>query len=161
MKKVLCLCFILVLVIGMSSVNARENTRIDLKIDSFGYCVIVTLLDSSNNTIANEHFDLNITKESGHVRQFHNQKLNKTGQDEFYLGNGEFKVDAKFEGNEKYSPSNVSRNFSIHKSDGNSIYDYYQYHDYGESVKMDDYMYDNFWYEEIYDDPYTFDGEGY
>lgn len=37
----------------------------------------------------------------------------------------------------------------------------YDHHNYGDSVKMDDYIHDSYWYADIYDDARNFDGEGY
>ena len=48
-----------------------------------------------------------------------------------------------------------------HKILDSAIYNYYDHNNYGDNVRMDEYIYDNYWYEDIYDDPRTFDGEGY
>ena len=159
--KILLISILLVFIFAISAVSAKEATHINLESDSFGSCVIVTLKDSNNNPIPSEFFDINITKNGKLIKKFKSQKTNKTGKNEFYLGNGEFKVDVIFKGNDKYSPSKTSKSFTIHKTDGKSMYYYYDENNYGDSLDMDEYISDSYWDEDIYDDPSTYDGEGY
>ena len=39
-------------------------------------------------------------------------------------------------------------------------YNYYDDHNWGLNQEIDDYIEYNYWDEDIYDDPYTYDGEG-
>ena len=112
----------------------------------------------------NVKFSIKITKPNGSVRDLHSKPLNKTGQNIFFLGTnkGDYVIHVEFKGNNNYNPSSLTKTVSVTAgSGGNSIYDYYDHHNYGDNVRMDDYIYDNYWYEDIYDDPSTFDGEGY
>lgn len=92
------------------------------------------------------------------------KSLNKTGQNIFFLGTnkGNYVINVEFKGNNNYNPSSLTKTISVTSgSGGNSIYNYYDHNNYGDNVRMDEYIYDNYWYEDIYDDPRTFDGEGY
>ncbi len=158
----LCLA---IFIVGMTFVSAKEDTHFEIEKDSSGYSSIVSLKDSNNNPVPNVKFSIKITKPNGSVRDLHSKPLNKTGQNIFYLGTnkGNYVIHVEFKGNNNYNPSSLTKTISVTAGSGNSnsIYDYYDHHNYGDNVKMDDYIYDNYWYEDIYDDPRTFDGEGY
>ena len=166
MKKIflIIMCLSLFLV-GMSFVSAKEDTHFEIEKDSSGYSSIVSLKDSNNNPVPNVKFSSKITKPNGSVKKLSTKSLNKTGQNIFFLGTnkGNYAIHVEFKGNNNYNPTSLTKTISVTAGSGNanSIYDYYDHHNYGENVRMDDYIYDNYWYEEIYDDPSTFDGEGY
>lgn len=157
----LCL---LIFLVGMTFVSAKEDTHFEIEKDSSGYSSIISLKDSNNNPVPNVKFSIKITKPNGSVRDLHAKPLNKTGQNIFFLGTnkGDYVISVEFKGNNNYNPSSLTKTISVTAgSGGNSIYDYYDRHNYGDNVRMDDHIYDNYWYEDIYDDPTTFDGEGY
>ena len=166
MKKIflIILCLSLFLVC-MSFVSAKEDTHFEIEKDSSGYSSIVSLKDSNNNPVPNVKFSIKITKPNGSVKKLSTKSLNKTGQNIFFLGTnkGNYAIHVEFKGNNNYNPTSLTKTISVTAGSGNtnSIYDYYDHHNYGENVRMDDYIYDNYWYEEIYDDPSTFDGECY
>lgn len=166
MKKIflIILCLSLFLV-GMNFVSAKEDTHFEIEKDSSGYSSIVSLKDSNNNPVPNVKFSIKITKPNGSVKKLSTKSLNKTGQNIFFLGTnkGNYAIHVEFKGNNNYNPISLTKTISVTAGSGNtnSIYDYYDHHNYGENVRMDDYIYDNYWYEEIYDNPSTFDGEGY
>ena len=166
MKKIflIILCLSLFLV-GMNFVSAKEDTHFEIEKDSSGYSSIVSLKDSNNNPVPNVKFSIKITKPNGSVKKLSTKSLNKTGQNIFFLGTnkGNYAIHVEFKGNNNYNPTSLTKTISVTAGSGNtnSIYDYYDHHNYGENVRMDDYIYDNYWYEEIYDDPSTFDGECY
>ena len=166
MKKIFLIFLCLfVFLVGMTFVSAKEDTHFEIEKDSSGYSSIVSLKDSNNNPVPNVKFSIKITKPNGSVRNLHTKSLNKQGQNIFFLGSnkGNYVISVEFKGNNNYNPSSLTKTISVTAGSGNanSIYDYYDHHNYGENVRMDDYIYDNYWYEEIYDDPSTFDGEGY
>lgn len=163
-KIFLILICLLIFFIGISFVSAGEDTHFEIEKDSSGYSSIVTLKDSHNNPVPKVKFSIKITKPNGSVRTLPTKTLNKTGQNIFFLGStkGNYLISVEFKGNDKYNPSSLTKTITVTSgSGGNSIYNYYDNHNYGDSVKMDEYIYDNYWYEDIYDDPRTFDGEGY
>ena len=165
MKRIFLILMIAVLfVLSMSLVSAKEDAHFEVEKDSSGFSAIVTLKDSSGNPIPGQKFKINITKPNGSLRQLPVKTLNKTGQNIFYLGsvNGNYVVSLFFKGNEQYNPCWTAKTVYVSASrGGNSMDSYYDSHDYGDSVVMDDYMDYSFWDEEIYDNPYNYDGEWY
>lgn len=165
MKKIfLVFLCLFVFLVGMAFVSAKEDTHFEIEKDSSGYSSIVSLKDSNNNPVPNVKFSIKITKPNGSVRDLHTKSLNKKGQNIFFLGSnkGNYVISVEFKGNNNYNPSSLTKTISVTSGSGsNSIYDYYDHNNYGDNVRMDDYIYDNYWYEDIYDDPHTFDGEGY
>lgn len=162
-KIFLIILCVFIFVLGMSFVSAKEDTHFEIEKDSSGYSSIITLKDSNNNPVPKVKFNIKITKPNGSFRTL-TKTLNKTGQNIFFLGTvkGDYVVSVEFKGNNNYNPSSLTKTISVTSGrGGNSIYNYYDNHNYGDNVKMDDYIYDNYWYEDIYDDPRTFDGEGY
>lgn len=155
---------LLIFIVGMSFVSAKEDTYFEIEKDSSGYSSIVSLKDVNNNPVPNVKFSIKITKPNGSVRNVGTKSLNRTGQNIFFLGTnkGDYVVNVEFKGNNNYNPSSLTKTITVTSGSGSpSIYDYYDHHNYGDSVKMDDYIYDNYWYEDIYDNPSNFDGEGY
>ena len=67
-----------------------------------------------------------------------------------------------FKGNDNYNPATLTKTITVTAGSGSSsAYSYYDSHSYGDSLRMDEYIYDNYWPEEIYDDPHNYDGEWY
>ena len=159
----LILIVLCIFIFGMSFVSAKEDAHFEIDKDQSGYSVIITLKDSSNNPIPKVKFSISITKPNGAVRTLPTKTLNKTGQNIFFLGttNGNYVITVNFKGNDKYNPCSLTKTITVSKAKSNSPYSYYDNHNYGDSLRMDEYIYDNYWDEEIYDDPRTYDGEWY
>ena len=158
---ILCL---FVFLIGMSFVSAKEDTHFEVEKDSSGYSSVITLKDSNNNPIPNAKFSIKITKPNGSTRTLTKKTLNKNGQNFFYLGpaKGDYVISVEFKGNDKYNPSKLTKTISVTSGrGGNPAYGYFDNGNYGLDQKMDDYIDDNYWPEEIYDNPHNRDGEGY
>ena len=62
----------------------------------------------------------------------------------------------KFFGDSHYKKAKKTKNIDV-KSNFNA-YTYYDNHNWGLNQEIDDYIEYNYWDEEIYDDPYTYDG---
>lgn len=159
----LILIVLCIFIFGMSFVSAKEDAHFEIDKDQSGYSAIITLKDSSNNPIPKVKFSISITKPNGAVRTLPTKTLNKTGQNIFFLGttNGNYVITVNFKGNDKYNPCSLTKTITVSKAKSNSPYSYYDDHNYGDSLRMDEYIYDNYWDEEIYDDPRTYDGEWY
>ena len=143
-KIFLILIGLLIFFIGISFVSAGEDTHFEIEKDSSGYSSIVTLKDSNNNPVPKVKFSIKITKPNGSVRTMPTKTLNKTGQNIFFLGStkGNYVISVEFNGNDKYNPSSLTKTITVTSgSGGNSIYNYYDNHNYGDSVKMDEYIY--------------------
>ena len=165
MRNVFLIVLVLtVFLLGMSFVSAKEDAHFEIDKDSSGYSAIITLKDSSNNPIPKVKFSISITKPNGAVRTLPTKTLNKTGQNIFFFGstNGNYVINVNFNGNDKYNPCSLTKTITVTASKGsNSPYYYYDNHNYGDSLKMDEYIYDNYWDEDIYDNPRNYDGEWY
>lgn len=72
---------------------------------------------------------------------------------------GKYKVKVKFYGDSKYKKAETTKTVTVKKVSFNP-YTYYDDHNWGLNQKIDDYIEDNYWDEEIYDDASTYDGEG-
>ena len=72
---------------------------------------------------------------------------------------GKYKVYVKFYGDSKYKSVETTQNIIV-KTSKFDPYTYYDDHNWGLNQEIDDYIEYNYWDEEIYDDPYTYDGEG-
>ena len=162
-KIFLLLICLAVFLVGMSFVSAKEDTHFVIEKDPSGYSAIISLRDSNNNPVPHVKFSIKITKPNGSVRKMPSKSLNKTGQNIFFLGTnrGDYTIHVVFKGNNNYNPSSLTAVVTVNGRGGTDAVYYYDSHNYGDSVVMDEYMNDNYWNEEIYDDPYTFDGEGY
>ncbi len=163
-KIILIILCLFIFIIGMSFVSAKEDTHFEIEKDSSGYSSIVTLKDSNNNPVPKVKFSIKITKPNGNTRSLSNKKLNSTGQNIFFLGStkGDYVISVEFKGNSNYNPSKLTKTITVTAGKGgNSALDYFENGNYGLNQKKDDYIDDNYWYEEIYDNPFNFDGEGY
>ncbi|MCR5026939.1 MAG: hypothetical protein K6A34_05825 [Methanobrevibacter sp.] len=161
MKKLLfVLLAIFVFLVALSFVSAKEETHFEIEQIS-AYAVKIVLKDSSNNPIPGKSINVKITKPNGYVKVLNNKKLTSKGTISYFLGSnkGEYVVSVQFKGDSKYAPSELTKSFNLKGSSGKSMENYYQNHNYGTNGKMDDYMIDNYWSGEIYDDP-NYDGEG-
>ncbi len=163
-KIILIILCLLIFIIGMSFVSAKEDTHFEIEKDSSGYSSIITLKDSNNNPVPKVKFSIKITKPNGSTRTLSDKKLNSTGQNIFFLGStkGNYVITVEFKGNSNYNPTKLTKTITVTSGKGgNSALDYIENGNYGLNQKKDDYIDDNYWYEEIYDNPYNFDGEGY
>ena len=163
-KIILLILCLFIFIVGMAFVSAKEDTHFEIEKDSSGYSSIVTLKDSNNNPVPKVKFSIKITKPNGSTRTLPSKTLNKTGQNIFYLGstNGNYVINVEFKGNAKYNPSKLTKTITVNSAKGgNSALNYFENDNYGLNQKVDDYIDDNYWYEEIYDNPFNFDGEGY
>ena len=163
-KIILIILCLLIFIIGMSFVSAKEDTHFEIEKDHSGYSSIITLKDSNNNPVPKVKFSIKITKPNGSTRTLSDKKLNSTGQNIFFLGSakGDYVITVEFKGNSNYNPTKLTKTITVTSGKGgNSALDYFENGNYGLNQKKDDYIDDNYWYEEIYDNPYNFDGEGY
>lgn len=162
MKKIFFILIIgLMFLLTLSFVSAKEDTHIEIKQIS-DYSVDIILKDSSNNPIPGKKIEINITKPNGYIKELHNQKLKPNGKISYFLGpvGGKYVITVYFPGDSNYNPCKLTKVIYIGGS-GSSSDSYYDSHNYGDSVSMDDYIYDNYWDEDIYDNPYNYDGEWY
>lgn len=73
---------------------------------------------------------------------------------------GTYNVEVKFDGDSHYKPAKSTKIITISQGLSFDAYTYYDNHNWGLNQRIDDYIEDNYWDEEIYDDASTYDGEG-
>lgn len=141
-----------------SPVSAKEN--VDIKIESVGAFILIKLVDSHDHAIKSKgiiHY--NITDQNGNYKWAYKSynKLHAIKYDP-----GKYNVKVKFDGDSKYNSAEASKNVVVSYSKSSfDPYSYYDNNNWGLNQKMDDYLEYNYWDEDLYDDPYTYDGEGY
>ena len=157
-KKIIILLAVLFVFLLLSSpVSAKED--VNIKVKSEGAFIIIKLFDSHGKPIKSTgtiHY--NITDQYGNYKWAYKSynKLHGIKYDP-----GTYYIHIKFDGDSKYNSAEFRGNIMV--SYAKSSFDPYTYYDnnnWGLNQQMDDYLEYNYWDEELYDDPYTYDGEG-
>ena len=138
---------------------AKEVVKVkitqDEGLENKGY-IVIKLVDSHGKPIKSKgtiHY--NITDSDGNYKWAY-KSYDKNGLRLKY-DCGTYKVTVKFDGDSKYSSAEKTQTITVKSV---SPYDYYDSHEWGLNQEIDDYIEYNYWDEDIYDDPYTYDGEG-
>ena len=140
-----------------SPVSAKEN--VNIKINGEGAYIVIKLVNSNGKEIKSSgtiHY--NVTDQNGNYKWAY-KSYNKLHGLKF--SSGKYIVRVKFDGDSKYNSAQASKNIVL--SYGQSSFDpynYYDNHNWGLKQDIDDYLEYNYWGEDLYDDPYTYDGEG-
>lgn len=159
-KKLIVLFIILGIFLLLAATPAFAKEKVKIKItqdeglEHKGY-IVIKLLDSNGRPIKSTgtiHY--NITDSNGYYKWAY--KSYGSGLRLKY-DVGTYKVVVKFDGDSKYSSAKNTQTITVRSV---SPYDYYDSHNWGLNQEIDDYIEYNYWDEEIYDDPYTYDGEG-
>lgn len=155
---IVCISFALL----TSPAFAKENVKVKISTDKWlngKGVIIIKLVDSKGREIKSSgtiHYT--ITDSTGHYDWAY-KSYNKLTRLKYYPGF--YNVQVKFDGDKKYNPVSKSEDVKVPAS-GTSFdaYNYYDNHHWGLNQAIDDYIEYNYWDEEIYDDPATYDGEG-
>ena len=156
-KTIISLIVLFAFLLLSNPVCAKE--KVNIKIDSEGAFVLIKLADSNGHNIkSNGKIYYKITDQKGNYKwkNISYGKLHAIKYDP-----GTYNVYVKFNGDSKYSSAEASKTVVV--SYAKSSFDPYTYYDnnnWGLNQKMDDYLEYNYWDEDLYDDPYTYDGEG-
>ena len=152
-KKIIIILIILATCILIASpVFAKQKVKVkissgDYVLNNKGY-VVIKLVDKDGREIkSNGMINYTITDKNGNYKWIY--KSYKSGIREKY-DVGKYNVKVKFFGDSKYKPTTKSRDITI-KNDFDP-YTYYDNHNWGLDQEIDDYIGDNYWNEEIYDD---------
>ena len=160
---IVCVGFVLL----TSPAFAKENVNVKISTDKWlngkGVILIKLVDDRGREINTNGKINYTITDSSGHY-EWKYKSYSKFLRIKYDAG--WYNVQVKFEGDKKYSSAFSSQ---VSSQDVNvptsrpsfDAYNYYDNHNWGLNQKMDDYIEDNYWDEEIYDDPSNYDGEGY
>lgn len=142
---------------------AKEN--VNVKISTYKWLngkgvILIKLVDSHGKEIStNGKIKYIITDSNGNY-EWKYKTYNKVLRIKY--APGWYNVKVKFYGDKKYLPAVKSQDVNVKTtSSGFDAYNYYDNHQWGLNQQIDDYIEYNYWDEEIYDDPYTYDGEGY
>lgn len=141
-----------------SPVSAKKN--VDIKIESAGAFVLIKLVDDQGHKIkSNGKIRYNITDQSGNYKW---KSLSYNKLHAIKCDPGKYFVKVKFDGDSKYNSAEAGKTVTVSYTKSSfDPYTYYDNNNWGLNQKMDDYLEYNYWDEEIYDNPYNYDGEGY
>ena len=161
-KKIVIILIILgVCILIASPVAAKEKVKVKIKSDDCviknkGY-IVIKLVDKHGREIkSNGMVNYTITDKNGNYKWVY--KSYGSGIRVKY-DVGKYKVKVKFFGDSYYGKAKKTKQITV-KNTFNP-YTYYDDHNWGLNQVIDDYIEDNYWDEEIYDDAATYDGEGY
>lgn len=167
-KKVIILLavFGLACLLLVSPAFAKEKVKVKITTDDHPFAnkgyIVIKLVDSKGKAINSKgtiHY--NITDEFGNYKWAYKPY---NGELRLKYSVGKYKVKVKFDGDSHYKKAKKTKKVTVTSSsgsDGFNPYIYYDDHHWGLNQEIDDYIEYNYWDEEIYDDPYTYDGEGY
>lgn len=160
-KIIIILAIIGICLVVASPVFAKEKVKVKVTTEDYvlknkGYLVI-KLVDSKGKDIKTKGtIYYKVTDEFGNYKW-----VNKSYKGEIRLkySVGKYKVYVKFYGDSKYGSVEKTQDIIV-KTSKFDPYTYYEDHNWGLNQRIDDYIEYNYWDEDIYDDPYTYDGEG-
>lgn len=151
-RKIIIILLILgVCILIASPVVAKQKVKIkvstDVCFDNQGY-VVVKLVDKNGREISTDGMvNLTVTDKNGNYKWIY-KSYNHGIREKYPVG--KYKVKVTFFGDSHYKKAKKTKNIKL-KNDFDA-YTYYEDHNYGLNQEMDDYLYDNYWYDEIYDD---------
>ena len=162
-KKIIIILIIFVFCIFIASpVFAKENVKVKISTDDNVFSnkgeIVIKLVDSHGKAIRSKgtiHY--NITDSYGNYKWAYKPY---PGEMRLKYDKGHYTVHVKFDGDSKYQSTQKVKFVTV-TSKNLDPYTYYDDHNWGLNQRIDDYIEDNYWDEEIYDDPETYDGEGY
>lgn len=154
--SIIVVCFVLA-----GPAFAKEKVKVKITTDDYplnnkGF-IVISLVDSHDNEIKSKgtiHY--NITDEYGNYNWAYKSY---DGELRLKYTVGKYKVKVKFDGDSKYKSAKKTKSVLV-KTEKFDPYNYYDDHNWGLNQEIDDYIEYNYWDEDIYDDPYTYDGEG-
>jgi hypothetical protein len=160
-KVIIILAIIGICLVLASPAFAKEKVKVKITTDDYplsnkGY-IVIKLVDSHGKAIKSKgtiHY--NITDEFGNYKWAYKSY---NGELRLKYSVGKYKVKVKFDWDSHYKKAKKTKSITVKSSNFNP-YTYYDDHHWGLNQEIDDYIEYNYWDEEIYDDPYTYDGEG-
>lgn len=140
---------------------AKESVKIKITTDDYalsnkGY-IVIKLVDNHGKEIKSKgtiHYK--ITDSNGYYKWAYKSY---NGELRLIYPVDTYNVEVKFDGDSHYNGAKETKSVTVESSKFDP-YTYYDNHNWGLNQKIDDYIEDNYWDEEIYDDPATYDGEG-
>jgi hypothetical protein len=151
-KIVIILAILAVCILLASPVAAKQKVKVKISTDDCitknkGY-IVIKLLDKNNREIkSNGKIKYTVTDESGHYNWV-SKSYGSGIRAKYDVGN--YNVKVEFKGDSKYKSAEKSKDITV--TNDFDAYTYYDNHNWGLNQEIDDYIGDNYWNEEIYDD---------
>jgi hypothetical protein len=151
-KIIIILAILAVCILIASPVVAKQKVKIkistdDSVFDNKGY-IIIKLVDKNGREIKSSGMiNYTVTDTNGNYKWVY--KSYGSGIRLKY-DVGSYNVNVKFFGDSKYNPAKKSEEVNVESNV--DAYTYYDNHNWGLNQEEDDYIGDNYWNEEIYDD---------
>ncbi|MBE6501195.1 MAG: hypothetical protein E7Z79_01985 [Methanobrevibacter thaueri] len=151
-KIIIILAILAVCILLASPVVAKQKVKVKISTDDCviknkGY-IVIKLVDKNGREIrSNGMIKYTITDDNGNykwVSKSYGSGIRVKYDVGHYNVNVVFKGDSKYKGAEKTKDITVTNDFDA--------YTYYDNHNWGLNQEVDDYIGDNYWNEEIYDD---------
>lgn len=160
-QTILFLMIVVVCFVLAGPVFAKEKVKVKISTDDYplnnkGF-IVINLVDGHGRDIKSKgtiHY--NITDEFGNYRWAYKSY---DGEIRLKYTVGNYKVHVKFDGDSHYDSTKKIKSVTV-KTEKFNPYTYYDNHNWGLNQEIDDYIEYNYWDEDIYDDPTTYDGEG-
>ncbi len=152
---IISVCFMLA---GPTFAKEKVKVKITSDVSYFNKGVIlISLVDGQGKDIeSNGTIHYNITDEFGNYKWGYKSY---DGELRLKYPVGKYKVEVKFDGDSNYKSANKTKLVTV-KTVNFNPYTYYENNNWGLNQEIDDYIEYNYWDEDIYDDPATYDGEG-
>lgn len=151
-KIVIILAILGVCILLASPVVAKQKVKVkistdDCAIKNKGY-IVIKLVDKKNREIkSNGMINYTITDKNGNYKWVY-KSYNSGIRVKYDVG--KYKVKVVFKGDSKYKKAKKTKEINLENNF--DPYTYYDNHNWGLNQEIDDYIGDNYWNEEIYDD---------
>lgn len=163
-KKIIIILIILAVFLVLTApVSAKEKIKVKISTDDHPFkdkaYIVIKLVDSKGKAIYSRgtiHYK--ITDSNGNYKWAYKPYK---GEIRLKYDVGKYKVKVKFDGDSHYKKAKKTKTINLKNKGSFNAYTYYDNHNWGLNQEIDDYIEDNYWDEEIYDDAETYDGEGY
>ena len=151
-KIIIILAILAVCVLIASPVFAKEKVKVKVSTDDCvlknkGYIVIKLVNKDGREIKSNGMINYTITDKNGNYRWVY-KSYNSGIRVKYDVG--KYNVKVKFFGDSKYKKAKKNKDITVKNSF--DPYTYYDDHTWGLNQEIDDYIGDNYWNEEIYDD---------
>ena len=151
-KIIIILAILAVCILVASPVVAKQKVKIKIStddsiFDNKGY-ILIKLVDKKGKEIkSNGMINYTITDKNGNYKWVYKSYDNGI---RVKYDIGKYKVKVVFKGDSKYKKAKKTKNVNVENNF--DPYTYYDNHNWGLNQEIDDYIGDNYWNEEIYDD---------
>jgi hypothetical protein len=151
-KIIIILAVLAVCILLASPVVAKQKVKVKIStegpvFDDKGY-IVITLVDKHGQEIKSDGMiNFTITDKDGNYKWVYKPYGNGIC---VKYDVGKYKVKVKFYGDSHYKKAKKTKKVKV--KDNFDPYTYYDDHNWGLNPEIDDYIFDNYWYDEVYDD---------